>query len=294
MPPMAATAENREIVAMLPLSKYLNGCPVRCPASRCLICPATCLPPCIATWATPGRLSSAIMSPTTNTSGCPGRLRSGLTLTRPARSTSASLCSASCWPSGEALTPAAHTLQRDRIRRSVPSGSITSTPVLSTPTTLTLSWTSTPILASWSRAAGGQLLAERPEHRRRGVQQDHPGLAGVDPAEVPAQRPVRQLGDLARHLHPGGAGADDDEGQPLLGLGRVGAQLGQLERPEDPAAQLQRVVDALHPGRELGELVVAEVGLAGPGGHDQAVVRGHRGAQRAERGHGARGRGRSR
>ena len=76
-----------------------------------------------------------------------------MTLTRPARSTSASLCSASCWPIGEALTPAAHTLQRDLIRRSVPSGSITSTPVLSTPTTLTLSWTSTPILASCSRAA---------------------------------------------------------------------------------------------------------------------------------------------
>ena len=56
----------------------------------------------------------------------------------------------------------------------------------------------------------------------------------------------------------------------------VGA-LGQLEGAEDAAAQLQRVVDGLHAGRELGELVVAEVGLAGAGGDDQRVVRGHGG-----------------
>ena len=39
----------------------------------------------------------------TNTSGCPGRLRSGSTSTRPARSTGAP----SVLPSGEAATPAA-------------------------------------------------------------------------------------------------------------------------------------------------------------------------------------------
>ena len=35
--PMAQTAWNREMVAMLPLSKYLKGCPAGCPASRFLI-----------------------------------------------------------------------------------------------------------------------------------------------------------------------------------------------------------------------------------------------------------------
>ena len=46
-----------------------------------------------------------------------------------------------------------------------------------------------------------------------------------------------------------------------------------FERAEDATAQLQRVVDRLHAGRELGEVVVAEVRLAGAGGDDQAVVR---------------------
>jgi hypothetical protein len=36
---------------------------------------------------------------------------------------------------------------------------------------------------------------------------------------------------------------------------------GHLERAEDPAPQLQRVVDRLHPRRVCNEFVVAEVRL---------------------------------
>lgn len=61
-----------------------------------------------------------------------------------------------------------------------------------------------------------------------------------------------------------------------MALGRVGGDLGGLECAEDAAAQFQGVVDALHPGREGGVLVVAEVGLLCAGGHDQAVVGRHR------------------
>ena len=91
-----------------------------------------------------------------------------------------------------------------------------------------------------------------------------------------AQRAARELGDLAGHLDPGRAGADDDERhQPLDLLGGAG-QLGPLERAEDAPAQLERVVDRLHARGELGEVVVAEVGLAGAGGHQQRVVGGDR------------------
>ena len=93
-------------------------------------------------------------------------------------------------------------------------------------------------------------------------------------AEVAAQGAVRELGDLAGHLDAGRAGADDDEGQQPVDVSAcVVGQLGQLEGAEDAAAQLEGVVDALHARRELGELVVAEVGLAGAGGDDQRVVR---------------------
>ena len=91
-------------------------------------------------------------------------------------------------------------------------------------------------------------------------------------AEVVLQGAVGQLGDLAGHLDPGRAGADDDEGQRPLGLGRRLRQLGQLEGAEDPAAQLERVVDGLHPRCVAGELVVAEPRLPRAGGDEEGVV----------------------
>ena len=84
-----------------------------------------------------------------------------------------------------------------------------------------------------------------------------------------------QLGDLAGHLDAGGAGADDDEGEVAVALGRGRRELGPLEGAEDAAAQLEGVVDALHPGGVLGELVVAEVGLPGAGRDEQRVERRH-------------------
>ena len=57
------------MVAIEPLSRYRNGVPVSRPLIRAVIWRAACLAPWIATGDTPGRLSSAIMSPITKTSG---------------------------------------------------------------------------------------------------------------------------------------------------------------------------------------------------------------------------------
>ena len=89
---------------------------------------------------------------------------------------------------------------------------------------------------------------------------------------MPAQRTARQLGDLPCQLDAGRAGADDRERQPRLARGGVGLELGDLESTEDPPAQLERVVDRLHPGRVKGVLVVTEVRLRRPARDDQAVV----------------------
>ncbi len=83
---------------------------------------------------------------------------------------------------------------------------------------------------------------------------------------------MRQLGDLPGHLDTGRPGPDDDERQPRGHLLGVGLDLGHLERSEDASAQLEGVVERLHARRVLGELVVAEVRLAGAGRDDQAVV----------------------
>ena len=96
---------------------------------------------------------------------------------------------------------------------------------------------------------------------------------------------------------PVGPGSDDDEGQGPLLLGRGPGQLGELEGAEDATAQLEGVVDRLHPGRVGGELVVAEPRLACAGGDEQRVVggdvlapedlRGDRAGLEVDVGHGA-------
>src|SRR3982074_2031368 len=120
--PILATAENRDTVAIEPLSKYWNGsrCVGSAPSSSDLIAFATYLAPWIAPCATPGTPSTAAISPTTNTFGYPGTDRSGSTLTRPARSSSAGDCSAMSRPNRLACTPADQTLQADSMRRRVP------------------------------------------------------------------------------------------------------------------------------------------------------------------------------
>ena len=84
------------------------------------------------------------MSPTTYTSGWPGRVRSAFTEIRPALSIAAPVCSASWRPSGEACTPAAQTTHRLAIREVPPWASRISMPVASTPVTIEFSHTSTP------------------------------------------------------------------------------------------------------------------------------------------------------
>ena len=120
---------------------------------------------------------------------------------------------------------------------------------------------STPIRSSFAAARRASRSSKLGRIRGAGVEQDDARGRGVDPPEVRAQAVARQLGDLPGHLDAGRPGADDDEGQPRGAAGRVVLELGELERAEDPAAHLERVVDRLHAGGMEGELVVAEVRL---------------------------------
>ena len=235
----------------------------------------------MATWATPGSLSSAIMSPTTCTSGWPGQREVGLH-GDPAGAVDL----------GAGLL-AEHPAERAGLHAGGPDLGGGVDPADLAVGVLDLDAVGVDVgdhraeldldadLVELAAGAAAELLAERRQHVGRGVEQDDAGGGRVDAAEVAAQGAVGELGDLAGHLHAGRAGADDDEGQQPVDLGLVVGQLGELERAEDAAAQLEGVVDALHAGRELGEPVVAEVGLAGAGGDDQLVVGVHGGRGRA-------------
>ena len=129
-----------------------------------------------------------------------------------------------------------------------------------------------PERAQVARGARPERVGERGEDRRRGIEQQHPRSCGVDAAEVLAQRTARQLGELAGELHARGARPHHDEGEPAAPRGGIALVLCHLESAEDPAPQLQGVVDGLHSRRIDGEFGVTEIRLAHAGGDDQAVI----------------------
>ncbi len=147
-------------------------------------------------------------------------------------------------------------------------------PLRSTSVTMAPSWISTPIFSSRACAFLPSFSPIGARTAGSGVEQDHPRRGRIDVPERAFERVVGEFGDLPGHFDARRACADDGERQQLLPTGRIAGALGLLERPENPGPQLQRVVDRLHAGRPLGEMVVAEVRLAGACGDDQAVVRG--------------------
>src|SRR5258705_13066221 len=91
-------------------------------------------------------------------------------------------------------------------------------------------------------------------------------------AKCAFQRSRRQLCDLTSQLRAGRTCNDDGERQQLLAKHRIAARFSRLECTKNAPADLQGVVDGLHTRRELREMVIAEIGLAGSRRDDQAVV----------------------
>ena len=212
------------------------------------------------------------MSPSASTSGCPGSVRSGSTVTRPARSVSAPAASARRPATLAAATPAAHTTVRAPTRRVVPSGALSSTPAASMSTTSSLTSEVTPSPSSWRTAladrSGGKAASTRSPPSTSRIRPS----ARVHRAVVARQRVARELGDLARHLDAGRARAHHHEREPLRAPLVVGLELGRLERPQDPVAHVERALERLDLRRVLGPLRVAEVGVLRAARHDQHVV----------------------
>ena len=226
----------------------------------------------MATSQTPGRLLMDAMSPTANTSGCPGRLRSGSTAILPARSVSAPVASASMPASGEAWTPAAQMTVPHSTRPFSPSGALGVDPERIDADDAEPHAQLDAHLLELGPGPPRELAAEVGQRLLPPVDQNDPDRGGIDVAEVVPEAAVGELADLPRQLDTGRPCADDDEGHPEPLQRRVAEVLGDLERAVDAAPQLHGVVDRLHAGGDHGELVVAEVRLPGAGGDNEAVV----------------------
>ena len=122
--------------------------------------------------------------------------------------------------------------------------------------------------------AGGELLREGGEHPGASFEEDDPGLRRVDGAEVVLERLAGDLGQGPGQLHPGRPRSNHDERQQCPAHLRVLLPLRLLVGQEDPASDLQGVVDPLQAGRQGGPLVLPEVGVGRPGGQDQVGRRG--------------------
>ena len=147
------------------------------------------------------------MSPSANTSGCPGSVRSDSTAIRPARSSSAPVSSPASRPSFDAVTPAAHTTVRVGIR-SVLAGAVGDGHRLGVdPDHGRPSIGVTPMRSS-DRCAladsdGGKLVSTRSP---ASIEQDPAAVRGSTASKSPRSVSRASSRDLARHLDPGRPG----------------------------------------------------------------------------------------
>ena len=226
----------------------------------------------MATCATPGSLSSDDHVADHEDLGVPGQGQVGVDLD-PAGAVDAGaglLGRASCpagWPGRRPPRPCRPTRSGARVPSRVLDARCR---VASTSTTFAPSWTSTPSSRS-CRPALAPRLGRRtaPSTVRGGVEQDDAGARGCRSGGSRGAACGATSSAICPAIStPVGPAPTTTKVSSRSTLGRVVGQLGELERAEDAAAQLERVVDALHARGELGELVVAEVGLAGAGRDD--------------------------
>ena len=153
-------------------------------------------------------------SPTTKISGWPGTVRSGSTTTRPARSVSAPVASATIRPNARCLHAGRPEHRPRRDLCSVAVGASTARPPSSMSTTRVRVRTSTPSRSScrWAdRRPIRRIRRQDPVHR---LDQHDPRLARPDRPEVAPERVVGDLAERARQLHARRTAADQHEGHP--------------------------------------------------------------------------------
>ena len=111
----------------------------------------------------------------------------------------------------------------------------------------------------------------RQEPRAR-LEQKDTRARRIGPSEFRRKGPPRKLGKRARKLDAGRAAADDGKGQQAQALLGIFGRLGALEGLEHPAPDGDRVLDRLKGGSIGLPLVMAEIGMAGPGCEHQKIV----------------------
>jgi hypothetical protein len=119
---------------------------------------------------------------------------------------------------------------------------------------------------------GGEIFGIGGENARAAFHENDAGFLRTDAAEIVFQSVVSDFGDGAGEFEAGGAGADDDEGEPgtffVFGFGALGA----FESVEQLVAHTSGFFDGFQAGSVFPPMVIAVVGGLGAGGDDEGVV----------------------
>ena len=167
-------------------------------------------------------------------------LRSGVTSTRPARSTRAPRAA----PRGEAATPAAQTTVRANTRSSPMVTPSASTSVIARPKV-----TLTPNFSNCRSAAADSDSGERGQYSRSGFHEQHAGCSGIDTAELVPQGVAGDFRERPGEFHTGGTCAHDHEFKPCFALLPVLCGLGVFECAEHAGTDLERIIQSLQARR---------------------------------------------
>ena len=188
------------------------------------------------------------MSPSANTSGWPGSVRSGSTVTRPARSRSAPVSSASLPARPEAVTPAAQMTVRLGIASTSPPACSIVTLSPSMPTTVRPVSTVTPSFSSersaFADSDGGKVVSTRSAASTSRMRAVRGSIARKSRRRVSrASSPIWPA--ISTPVGPAPTTTNVSHAARTLG---VGLRLGRLERAEEAAADDERALERLHLG----------------------------------------------
>ena len=132
--------------------------------------------------------------------------------------------------------------------------------------------TSTPSPSRSFSARAARSGSNAVSSRRPALDQQDLRVARIEVAEVVEHRVVRDVRENARELDARGPAAHDHEAQPRFTIVLRGL-LRLLERAQKAMTNLERVLEALEPGRHWLPLVVPEVRVARARRDDEIVVR---------------------
>ena len=120
---------------------------------------------------------------------------------------------------------------------------------------------------------GGKVLGISVEDAVAAFHEEDAGFFGTDVAEIVAQSFAGDFGEGTGEFEAGGAGTNDDEGQPGTGFGGIGGAFGTLEGVEKFVTDGGGFFEGFEAGSNFAPGVFAVVGGLGACGNDESVVR---------------------